>query len=136
VAYWIGKPTRAQAHSRLLHPPPDTHTNTQPCRLPRVRARTRTHKYAFHGSNGFVNALHCYGTRTLPHLLFTMNTSWIDTLFYDSEYQFTVETQCDPAESDIPKASLNEPRTDEMHTKTERLHLIISHVLYYRFPSR
>ena len=55
-----------------------------------------------------------------------MNTSWIDTLFYDSECQFTVE-------SDIPKASLNEPRTDEMHTKTERLHLIISHVLYYRF---
>ena len=59
VAYWISKPTRAQAHARARTPSP-THTHTRMhahIRMPsptHARARMHTYKYviliAFHGN--------------------------------------------------------------------------------------
>jgi hypothetical protein len=65
LAYWISKPTRAQAHARARAPTPN-HTHG------RTRARTHTLiicNTAFHGNNRFVNAPPCYVIRTWPVLL-------------------------------------------------------------------
>jgi hypothetical protein len=65
VALWIMKATRVQTHANGLAP-------TQTCTLSFTHACARTHAHnmqgllVFYGSNGFVNAPHCY---VLPVLL-------------------------------------------------------------------
>ena len=72
VACWVSKATRSQAHSSARAPtlnPSHTHELTH------THTHTHTHKQIcntccfFHGNNGFVNARHCYVTRTLRVLL-------------------------------------------------------------------
>ena len=88
VAYWISKPTRASTLRALAPTSTYTHTDERThvlyaCPRSRERARALTHTHArvhthtqknviriaFHGNSGFVKALQCCVTRTLPVLL-------------------------------------------------------------------
>ena len=73
LAYWISKPTRAQAHARARAPTPNqTHTDERTHTHALIHARTHTHiicNTAFHGNNRFVNAPPCYVIYSWPVLL-------------------------------------------------------------------